>query len=545
MSEVLIIAKQEHVPNDVLGDARFKGADVETLQWDDLGGARGVFRTIRQASPKKIALQVADLRLFRSPFIHKVLLFLAAPAATRVVLDQFGGVESASFWRLCSIDLARFIGGALLAPFVIAQILWQLWRLDRETEPRPAKLPVKRVAIFRPHFFHIQFGGTLAHLHGVLDGFSGNDIDTVLFATDRPIGISQATEQFHVPPPLVFRDYPEIQELAANATIAAVAERELRANPPDALYQRHQGASLFGVALAKRLHIPLILEFNSSDAAREKLWGEQKSRLGRLKMAVERVSLRRADLVVAVSSVLKQQAIDFASISPERVLVQSNGVNLSRFSPGAGEPDRRRALGLEADDIAVGFLGSLNAYMGLDVLVEAMAELIQRGDATNIKAVIVGEGGERPKLEKRIAEIDGLEQRVLFTGAVDFNEAPATLACFDIAVSPHNPPISDNEFYWSPIKIFEYMAAGKPIVASDVGQIREILVQAHSGQLVSRGDVDALASAILELAGDRDLRQRLGEKARETAERLYSWEAVVANILAASTKNSEHQLQAS
>ena len=121
----------------------------------------------------------------------------------------------------------------------------------------------------------------------------------------------------------------------------------------------------------------------------------------------------------------------------------------------------------------------------------------------------------------------------LFVGAVPFEKVETYLACCDILVSPHNPPPADLEFFGSPIKIFEYMAMGKAIVASRIGQIAEVLEDGVDALLVPPGDAEALAEAILRLAEDPDLRAELGRAARRKVVERYTWQKNVERVLKA------------
>src|SRR5207247_157692 len=143
---------------------------------------------------------------------------------------------------------------------------------------------------------------------------------------------------------------------------------------------------------------------------------------------------------------------------------------------------RRFAIPREADPMArelrrrlgsgfvVGFVGSLKPWHGVDTLVEAFRML--RAARPDAHLLLVGEGPSREALERRVAS-RGLGEAVSFTGAVPYHEIPHYLAAMDVAVAPH---AASNHFYFSPIKIFEYLAAGCPVVASAIGQIAELLV---------------------------------------------------------------------
>jgi glycosyltransferase involved in cell wall biosynthesis len=129
----------------------------------------------------------------------------------------------------------------------------------------------------------------------------------------------------------------------------------------------------------------------------------------------------------------------------------------------------------------------------------------------------------------------GLRESAVFTGAVAPQMVPGLLASMDVAVAPY-PPVAN--FYFSPLKVYEYMAAGLPIAASRVGQLAELLRHEETGLLCPPGDSPALASALERLRGDDDLRKRLGTAARATAFRKHTWAAVAQRIISLAHRKS-------
>ena len=123
--------------------------------------------------------------------------------------------------------------------------------------------------------------------------------------------------------------------------------------------------------------------------------------------------------------------------------------------------------------------------------------------------------------------------RVIFTGSVAHDRVPALLDACDILVAPHVPLADGSDFFGSPTKVFEYMAMGKAIVASRLGQIGEVLADQETALLVEPGNVSELAAAIVKLVESDELRARLGAKAREVAEREFTWKHNAQRVLEA------------
>jgi glycosyltransferase involved in cell wall biosynthesis len=203
-----------------------------------------------------------------------------------------------------------------------------------------------------------------------------------------------------------------------------------------------------------------------------------------------------------------------------RVWVIPNGVNPDRF-PADLAPTFTPIPGC----YTIGFVGTLKPWHGLSTLVEAFQFL--QADGPRARLLIVGDGPERSRIEEQLRATD-LFGRVQFTGAVDPSEVPGLVASMDAAVAPY--PLTRN-FYFSPLKVYEYMAAGRAVVASRIGQLNDLIEHEVTGLLCDPGSSDDLASGLRRLRDDPGLRQRLGQAARARIERRHTWDATVRRIL--------------
>jgi glycosyltransferase involved in cell wall biosynthesis len=206
-------------------------------------------------------------------------------------------------------------------------------------------------------------------------------------------------------------------------------------------------------------------------------------------------------------------------VPEERVIVNPNGVDLERFDPSSRGGELRGELGFSMDDVVFGFVGSFMSFHGVPKLAEAFVE-VARGHP-QAKLLLVGDGDERPRVAQILGDLVG-EGRVRMTGRVAPAEIPSYLAASDVLVSPHVPLEHDTPFFGSPTKLFEYMAAGKPIAASALGQIAEVLEHERTALLVEPGNERELATALKQLANDPAVRDRLGRAARSEVQR-YTW----------------------
>jgi glycosyltransferase involved in cell wall biosynthesis len=283
-----------------------------------------------------------------------------------------------------------------------------------------------------------------------------------------------------------------ILRLLDNLWLYPAGRREIETWRPDLVYERYALTAVAGAALARYLRVPLVLEVNAPLADEERAF--RGLRLGWLARRIEGWLLRRADVVVVVSWALHAHALRLG-VRHERIRVLPNAVDPGRFHAGHDGHEVRRRLGLDGAFV-VGFCGSLKRWHGVHHLIAAAAEV---DAARELRILIVGDGPERDRLIRQAEDL-GLGERVRFSGAVPHDAVPAHLAACDLLAAPYEP--SDG-FYFSPLKLAEYLAVGRPVVASAVGEIPRTFGGIPGVTLVGGGDTPALARAIEQHAVDR------------------------------------------
>jgi glycosyltransferase involved in cell wall biosynthesis len=314
----------------------------------------------------------------------------------------------------------------------------------------------------------------------------------------------------------------ELAEFAYTPFAREALLRRAAGFDPELLYERLAFGNAGGAQAARRLGIPHVLEVNAPIA--DELERTRGLAFPKLARRLEEHVLRSATLVCAVSGVLAEE-LRARGVAPARLLVTPNGVDLERYA----SPDRaaaRRALGLAGDgahELVLGFVGYFRAWHRLELVLDALAE----PGLEQARLVVVGEGPVRAALEARARAL-GLGERFVLAGPRPHGEVPELLAAFDLALVPAINP------YASPLKLHEYMAASRAVIACDQPNLREVLTHGENGWLVPAGDARALAAAIRALGGDPALRARLGAAARRTVEeRDLTWDGNVRRVLAA------------
>ena len=188
------------------------------------------------------------------------------------------------------------------------------------------------------------------------------------------------------------------------------------------------------------------------------------------------------------------------------------------FKPDEPDLEVRMRWGLDADPV-LGFVGSLRPWHGVEVLPALLDRLVSR--YPDLRLVMVGDGPLRGKLERELRE-RCLARSAVLTGSLPHEEVAALIHQFDVALAPYSRP--DHDFYFSPLKLFEYMACGVPVVAAALGQIEEVVRDGETGLLYPAGQQDALLAACERLLSDPDLRRRLGMIAAKEIHNHYTWD---------------------
>jgi glycosyltransferase involved in cell wall biosynthesis len=298
---------------------------------------------------------------------------------------------------------------------------------------------------------------------------------------------------------------------------------------PDVVVERYYNFAGAGVLLAHRRGIPVLLEVNApmTDPA-----GSLKSRLDRVLLgALRRWAVRQAMWSSAIVTPLHTTVPP--EVPSERIHELPWGANVERFDPKLRVENpqlvanTRRELGLAPEGPVAVFLGSFRHWHGARHFALAARRLIEEGSALSFLAI--GGGPELPALEEEARGWSLPERRMVFAGSRPHEQIPQLLAVGDIGVAPFDvaahAPLREYGFYWSPLKVFEYMASGLPVVTTNIEPLNEIVRDGREGLLYRSGDIEGLAAALRTLGRDSERRETMGRSARARVVERYSWRA--------------------
>lgn len=373
-------------------------------------------------------------------------------------------------------------------------------------------------------WFGLKTGGSIAHAAGVVNALEARGIDVTVATATEPVGIAA---------PVVRLEPPRSFGLPVESNIYRFGRRVprvLRRVPPAGfVYQRHSIGSVAGATVARERGVPLVLEYNGSEVWVARHWGRA-LRYEDLALRAEEASLRHARLVVTISRALHDELVD-RGVEPSRVMWHPNGVHAETFAPERfSEADRlglRARYGIPPDALVATFVGTFGRWHGAEILAHAARENVEWARANGVRFLFVGDGLTMPDVRAALA---AAEDVAVLAGLVPQAETPLHLAASDILVSPHAPNADGTPFFGSPTKLFEYMAAGKAIVASDLDQIGDVL-RDDLAVLVRPGDAAELGRALRAVSDDPARRAELGRRARARVLERYTWDHHVGAIL--------------
>ncbi|HET9532095.1 MAG TPA: glycosyltransferase family 4 protein [Blastocatellia bacterium] len=461
-----------------------------------------------------------------------IMLFAALAGSAQIVWgDAAGTTLKRTRASVFLVEAPRLVFEIAFGYAAIVPLTWLITTLlgfsralrevQRDRFHRKSKTPSRTLLYLRATLASATEGGMVTHSSGFASGarLLGHRI-RFLISGKTSLSSTNQGASFIIEPSIAISATRALHEVWNNLTFTAkglslIGDGETDMEDFDLIYQRYSRFNLTGVALSLATGRPLLLEFNGSEVWVSQHWDPVG--LVWLLKRIEKLNLDAADLIFVVSEVERRNLVA-TGVEPRRIIVNPNGVDTERFRPGCGGKDVRLSLGID-DRIVIGFLGTFGPWHGAPVLAEAAGHVSAEHACHYL---FIGDGDERAITES-ILSSTGNSSRATFTGRVPHTDAPRYLDACDILVSPHVPSGDGSEFFGSPTKLFEYLAMERPVIASRLGQIADVIEDGENGLLVEPGDSRAIAAGIEMLTKDEPLRRRLGAAARQTVIEKYTW----------------------
>ena len=512
--------------------ARFPGAEIEMLSRDEITNSnyRNGLKALRTRQPEVFVILTERLAWQRGQ--NALLAFGALAGARRVVLvDASGDSKEESRASILARAPFRFAAESAASALAIARSKASIKQLEQAVHSRAnfcsqklaENLDALRIAYLRSTpSAGSAAGGAATHINGFVNAATELGAKVRVISNDYIAGLDESKLELIGPEPL--GTTRAAFDLRNNLIFSAGALREIEHASVDLIYQRYGRFTWAGVEASLRTGVPLFLEYNGSEVWIGKHW--DMSGMIPLLERFERLNLDAAARIFVVSDVERRNLLR-VGISDERIVVNPNGVDTEKFRPGVGGAAVRLELGVTEAETLAGFVGTFGPWHGVLTLAEAVTLL---PDDSGVRFLLVGAGKFREEVE-RIIRAAGKGRHVIFTGHVEHERVPALLDACDILLSPHVPLDDGSEFFGSPTKLFEYMAMGKGIVASRLGQIGDVLSDQDTALLTEPGDARQLADAIVRLSSSPELRRRLGAAAREAAVERHPWKRNAGRVL--------------
>lgn len=485
-----------------------------------------------------------------SPLTPALLALLALTRCRRLeAIDPDGARRTVT--RGAGIAALASVAAATCAGFAATLAsAFELSRLQVRHAPFPPH--IRRIAVIRTNLWHgVKAGGSVGHFAGIANALVRLGVHVEVLAPELAPMVEETVSQ-HVLSPSPIPAYPyELNYYRYHRRFVRESLPVLRLMAPDALYYRLGTAAWAGLTLARRLGLPLIVEYNGSEVWVSRNWG-RRLQFESLARKAEHATLVGADLVTVVSKPLADELLS-RGVAAERIVIHPNGVDTALFDPRRFSPEARlrirRDAGIPDEALVCTFVGTFGRWHGIEVLTASIRRLTTDREwmsRRRLHFLLVGDGALMPMARRELA---GLDWCVTMTGIRPQHETPAWLAASDVLLSPHVPNADGSRFFGSPTKIFEYMSMSRPIVASALEQIGEVLRPAFvaaelpqatavdAGDRVAvvtgPGSIDEFVNGVRFVVEHPEVRAALGANARALAQRRFTWDANVSKVLGA------------
>ena len=413
----------------------------------------------------------------------------------------------------------------------------EAWR-----EGRGARVPGVGMYLRTDYWARIESGGSYGHTCYVAKELAAATERFVCFMAYRyPLLDTYGVHQVVLDPP--GPSFSETELAQATEHYVRLLKPAVEALKPSYIYERLCLGNYAGTILSRAFGIPYIVEYNGSEISMRRSFEHAGFAFEEEFIKAEDLAFKQATMISVVSKEVRNSLIA-RGVPAEKILVNPNGADPSVYRPAS--PDERSAIraeiGFRPEDRVVGFTGTFGGWHGVDVLAKALPGVC--GAAPTARFLLIGDGAFKHLVDD-VVSAHKLQHQVRVVGRVPQAKGARLLSACDIFVSPHNSHMVDSRFFGSPTKLFEYMAMGGGIVASDLEQLGEVLSPALSADdvtasdvmvtderavLCEPGDVGQFERSVVALVQRPEIADQLGRNARAALEQHYSWARHVSHL---------------
>jgi len=514
-------------------------------------GLRPMLRFLRTLNAERIVLAMGDEE--EAP-LQPYLQILVSLALAGIIEKVGPDLRRSHYARWQTIPAVGRIGLASIdGALAVLRSTSELQQLSDEPRLSAGRMRGKRIIYVKgTSAFGVLAGGSVGHTAGVVNGFVRRGFDVDFVAPHAPIMLDRRVQAHRVRVPSTCVLPLEANYYRVSAAITKQGLERALKSPPSFIYCRPMLGDYSGVALSRRVKVPLVVEYNGSEVWASKNWGGYGLRFPSLAERAEEVRFRHAHVVVTVSGVLRDELLA-RGVDAERIVCFPNCIDPAVFNPerfnASSHHQIRSSTGIHDDATVITFVGTFGRWHGAEVLAAAIRSIVEQDtdwlERRRVHFLMVGDGQTMPEVQEILAPAH-CARFVAFTGLIPQAEAPAYLAASDIVVAPTLRNPDGSRFFGSPTKLFEYMAMGKGIVASDLEQIGEVLRdslyfpelpdggpgvrETALAVLTAPGSPTELIEGMRFLVDHPQWRAVLGANARRQTLECYTWDRQVAVV---------------
>ena len=295
---------------------------------------------------------------------------------------------------------------------------------------------------------------------------------------------------------------------------------------PEVIYGREDKWGFSPPLLSFIFRVRYVVEVNGLISEELKRYSHYPTWIMRIVGLSERINYLFAKKIICVAAGIKREIVKRYGVKEEKLVVISNGTDINLFRL-LDRKECREKLGFDKDSFYVGFVGYFAPWQGLDVLIDA-ANLVKKQGYPDIKYLIVGDGGGLKKDLQIRAEKYNLKKEVSFLGHIKHKDIVYYINSFDVCYLCKKG-LSYKSF--SPLKLYEYLACGRPVIANRIEGVTEVIEEGNCGYLFNSDDTSDLAKKIIRAYQERESLSQLGANGRKLIEEKYSWRKVAERII--------------